>query len=310
MDTAFDIKDFRRALGQFPTGVTVITTRDKGGDPIGVTASSFNSVSIDPPLVLWSVDKGAYSAGIFENSSHFAVNVLGKDQVATSNKFAGRGEDKFNGVAYQQTESGCALLENCAAQFECKTWNVYEGGDHLIIVGEVIDYRHEQLTSPLVFSSGSYAVSMQHPSSMKRDLVELNKDGFLSDYLPYLLHRAFNRSSNDLYSRLEQHAGVSPDEWRVLTLLMDNGATGMHDLAHMVMQPENIFQSTAEAMVSRGNVEVIDGDQLALTDAGRVVSNELFAIAREEEAAVLSVLSAEQAASLKDGLRKIHGNIV
>ena len=98
--TEFDPKDFRRALSQFPTGVTVITTLDAEGNPVGVTASSFNSVSLDPTLVLWSIDKGAHSLAAFEKAEHFAVNILGRDQVATSNNFASRGQDKFANIDY------------------------------------------------------------------------------------------------------------------------------------------------------------------------------------------------------------------
>ena len=303
MSNVFDIKSFRRALGQFPTGVTVVTTTDDAGNPVGVTASSFNSVSIDPPLVLWSVDKGAFSAPIFESSQHFAVNVLSKDQVATSNKFAGRGEDKFAGVAYHSNEDGCPLLDDYAAQFECKTWNVYEGGDHLIIVGEVTAYRHEESTAPLVFSGGSYAISMQHPSIMKRDQLEVKTDGFLSDYLPYLLHVAFTRSSSGLYPRLKQHGGVAPEEWRVFTILSDGSAIAQDDLAQMVMQPENIFEVTVQWMVDNGHIHHDGEGRLKLTSAGLALSSELIAIAREDEASVLKVLSEDESVALKQSLK-------
>ena len=131
--TEFDPKDFRRALSQFPTGVTVITTLDAEGNPVGVTASSFNSVSLDPTLVLWSIDKGAHSLAAFEKAEHFAVNILGRDQVATSNNFASRGQDKFANIDYSSGLGNAPLLTEFAAQFECKTWAVYEGGDHLIL---------------------------------------------------------------------------------------------------------------------------------------------------------------------------------
>lgn len=163
-DTQFDKRDFRTALGQFPTGVTVITTIDENGEPIGCTASSFNSVSVEPALVLWSVDKGAFSAKIFEKAEHFTVNILSEEQMDISNKFAGRGEDKFKDVSYSKGLGDSPLLEGCGAQFECKTWNVYEGGDHLIIVGEVMEYSHDVALSPLVFSQGNYAVTTSHPS--------------------------------------------------------------------------------------------------------------------------------------------------
>lgn len=162
-ESKFDARDFRSALGQFPTGVTVITTLKGDGEPIGCTASSFNSVSLDPPLVLWSVDKKAFSAEIFEQAEHFAVNVLSEQQMPISNKFAGRGEDKFKDVKYKSGEGGAPILEECAAHFECKTWNVHDGGDHLIIIGEVVRYNHTATEAPLIFSRGNYAVAAAHP---------------------------------------------------------------------------------------------------------------------------------------------------
>ncbi len=159
----FDSKAFRQALGKFPTGVTVITSLDEQDSPVGVTASSFNSVSMDPPLVLWSIDKSARSESAFSNATHFAVNVLCEAQVETSNRFASRGEDKFSGIDYETNEQGVPMLAGCAARFECKTWAVYDGGDHNIIVGEILEFEQSSDLKPLVFSEGSYAVTGAHP---------------------------------------------------------------------------------------------------------------------------------------------------
>ena len=163
MSTVVDIKDFRQALGQFPTGVTVITTLDQDGNPIGVTASSFNSVSMNPPLILWNVGKQAYSAKIFEAAQYFNVNVLGEDQMDISNTCARQGEDKFANINYKSGIDGCPILEDTAACFECKTWQLYDGGDHIIVVGEVIKYQNNATVSPLVFSQGNYAITTAHP---------------------------------------------------------------------------------------------------------------------------------------------------
>lgn len=163
-DQTIDPRDFRRALSQFPTGVTVVTTLDAQGQPIGVTASSFNSVSLDPPLILWSVEKRAYSAEIFRTAEYFAVNVLANDQIPLSNRFAGRGEDKFRDMTWTSGLGGCPVFPGVAALFQCRTWNVYDGGDHLIVVGEVAGYSHAADKAPLVFAQGSYAVTATHPA--------------------------------------------------------------------------------------------------------------------------------------------------
>lgn len=301
-----DRKDFRRALGQFPTGVTIITTLDSKGEAIGVTASSFNSVSIDPPLLLWSVDKSAFSAPIFSNAKNFAINVLAKEQVDLSNRFASRGEDKFNGVAWSAGEGGSPLLENCAAQFECKTWQVYEGGDHLIIVGEVTNYNHNESGAPLVFARGSYAVTMQHPSSMQQDKCEMPAGSFLPDYLLYLLRMAFTNYINDFYPKLVGQFDVSPEEWRVLSMISGNDSAGVDQLAKLVMQPKDVFEATLQFMESRGHVSHgNDSGTVSLTPKGKEISHKLYSFAAEHEAEILSDLSKEQAEVLKENLRTI-----
>ena len=157
MGSSLDVNDLRKALGQFPTGVTVITTLDTKGEPVGVTVSSFNAVSLTPPLILWSMAKSGYSAKVFENAEYFAVNVLGEQQIELSDSFARQSADKFDGVTFASGKGGSPLLENTAASFECKTWKLYDGGDHTIVVGEVLDFQANDSIMPLVFSRGNYA---------------------------------------------------------------------------------------------------------------------------------------------------------
>jgi len=151
-------RQFRQALGQFATGVTIVTALDGEGRAIGVTASSFNAVSLDPPLVLWSIGKSAYSYPAFARAGHFAVHVLDAGQRSLSDRFAQAATDKFAGL-----DVGCGLgevplLPGCLAVFECATEHRYEGGDHLILVGRVLrmDVAHGA-TQPLLFHRGRYA---------------------------------------------------------------------------------------------------------------------------------------------------------
>lgn len=306
--TEFDPKDFRRALSQFPTGVTVITTLDAEGNPVGVTASSFNSVSMDPTLVLWSIDKGAHSLTAFEKSEHFAVNVLGRDQVATSNNFASRGEDKFANAAYSAGLGGAPVLNDYAAQFECKTWAVYEGGDHLILVGEVLDYRYNDGVEPLVFARGSYAVSAQHPEMVKSsttNAVTSSEDGFVSDYLLYLLRTAYQRFSADLYPKLKNECDVTPEEWRILANMISRPAININELSVLVMQPEVALRQTADWMAERGLVGYQDENTLQVTEKGSEVAAKMQALAIGEESALLASLTSEQSELLKGSLKTL-----
>jgi 3-hydroxy-9,10-secoandrosta-1,3,5(10)-triene-9,17-dione monooxygenase reductase component len=151
----FDRLDFRKALGSFPTGVTIISARTAEGRLVGVTCSSFNSVSLDPPLILWSLAKNSYSRAAFETTPNWAVNLLSSDQETLSNQFAKAGNDKFASVETEAGIAGVPLLKGCCARFQCATEFIYEGGDHIIVVGRVLAFdRSDRL--PLVFHSGQY----------------------------------------------------------------------------------------------------------------------------------------------------------
>jgi len=156
MSRAADIREFRNALGGFATGVTIITTVDHDGNPVGLTASSFNWVSKDPPLILFSLDKSAYSLAAFTNYRHFAVNVLREGQEGLSNRFAASLGDKWTGIEHSVWDSGCPILEDCLASFECQIRNTYDGGDHMIFVGEVLKLFSQSEGRPLVFHRGRY----------------------------------------------------------------------------------------------------------------------------------------------------------
>lgn len=153
---AFQPDAFRKALGNFATGVTIVTSSDAEGEPVGVTASSFNSVSLDPPLVLWSLAKGAMSRPAFCDSGHFAIHILTDAQEELSNRFARTGIDKFSDLGWDEGQLGSPILREHAAVFECATRHQYDGGDHIIMVGEVVAFEARD-KAPLLFHGGQYA---------------------------------------------------------------------------------------------------------------------------------------------------------
>lgn len=153
---SLDSKEFRFALGNFPTGVTVITSVTKDGALLGTTANSFSSVSLDPPLVLFSLDRGAYSLDAYLEAGVFAVNVLSLNQQDISNRFAGVFGEKWSNVPYDIWETGSPILKDTIASFDCRAWNIYDGGDHVIFVGEVLKMSHLTDGEPLVFFRGKY----------------------------------------------------------------------------------------------------------------------------------------------------------
>jgi flavin reductase (DIM6/NTAB) family NADH-FMN oxidoreductase RutF len=162
----FDQRDFRNALGHFGTGVTVITTKDDQGQLYGVTVSSFNSVSLTPPLVLWSQVRGAPSHQAFKESPYFVVNILAENQKDISNHFARPSEDKFKEIAHHLSPEGIPILEDTLGHFICKNERDVDGGDHLIFIGRVISYSYNtnEDTAPLFFWKGKYHSAADHIS--------------------------------------------------------------------------------------------------------------------------------------------------
>jgi flavin reductase (DIM6/NTAB) family NADH-FMN oxidoreductase RutF len=150
-----DKNELRRIMGHFATGVTIVTTMSKEGQAYGLTANAFTSVSLDPPLLLISVDKKAESYPHLEDSKVFTVNVLADDQESLSRKFAVSGGDKFNGVAYRVGANGAAILDGALAFIECKVYATYEGGDHVLYLG-LVEEAQTREGKPLLFYRGGY----------------------------------------------------------------------------------------------------------------------------------------------------------
>lgn len=151
-----DQREFRNCLGCFATGITVITAMGPRGELIGNTASSFNAVSLDPPLILWSLGRHAHSLKGYLSTDHFAVNVLREGQEELSGRFAKALGNKWEGIDYETWDTGCPILPNALAVFECKIAHTYVGGDHVIFVGEVINADFDPQGRPLLFYRGAY----------------------------------------------------------------------------------------------------------------------------------------------------------
>lgn len=151
----FDPRDFRNALGTFATGVTIVTIVGPDGSPIGLTCNSFNSVSLSPPLVLWSLSLRSPNLSNFLQAPHFAVNVLAADQVELARQFAQSRTNKFEGVAYRSGTGGVPLIDSAAAQLECRNEMRYYSGDHVIFIGHVLRYVWRDCV-PLIFLRGEY----------------------------------------------------------------------------------------------------------------------------------------------------------
>ena len=153
---SLDPRSFRQALGCFATGITVVTSVGLDGEYLGFTANSFNSVSLDPPLVLFSLDRGAYSLKAFEAAGVFAINILREDQEAVSIAFARALSSKWEGVRTEIWQTGSPILVDALASFDCETISMHDGGDHVIFVGRVLRLRAGVDGRPLLYFRGAY----------------------------------------------------------------------------------------------------------------------------------------------------------
>lgn len=307
---AFDPHNFRDALSTFATGVTIVTTQDADGDWIGMTASSFNSVSMDPPLVLWSVTKTAFSAPAFKAAENFAVHVLGTDQVEISNRFARSGVDKFGSVDAQLDDNGVPCLQNFACRFDCRTWAVYEGGDHWIIVGQVLGFE-KGTAEGLLFAGGSYATYSPIEPRTKPDGTSPAMAGEIEKTLLYHMSRAYHGFSAQFKDSVRKH-GLSLPEWRVLASLEGAGVTRqLEELSERTFIAPPALKDLTFRMQKQGLCDFLgDKDTMTFvaTDKGNSVVKDLLRIAKELEQQALKGLSKDDLLDqLKAVLKNLHG---
>lgn len=300
---SFSKHDFRAALGRFATGVTVVTTASGEDSPVGVTASSFNSVSLDPPLVLWSLAKSSKSLAAFRDSGHFAIHVLGCDQESLSNRFARAGEDKFQDVLWDAGALGSPILREYSAKFECRTVHQYEGGDHIIFVGEVVAYDHRD-QAPLLFHGGRYAETRPKPSAEILPGVELDQGRFTDDFFLYLLSRSHFQTSRPTWEKLAE-LGLDRVEYFTISAAAIGGPVTLDHLQstlrHTGYEPD---QAKLDAMVASGLLIEQDG-AYGPSELARDHFLETLSVAKAYEDDLLEHFSASEIAEGKRILKKV-----
>jgi 3-hydroxy-9,10-secoandrosta-1,3,5(10)-triene-9,17-dione monooxygenase reductase component len=305
---SFDPLEFRKVLGNFTTGVTIVTTRGQDGNPVGITVNSFNSVSLQPPMVLWSISKSALSLKAFESSEFWAVHILSAAQESLSNRFARSGEDKFAGVETEPGHAAIPLLTGCTARLQCKNSRRYDAGDHIIFLGEVVDFEHDAIT-PLVFQHGKYAVASRKlnditfnkPDSHRLDL------GIDEDFLGYLLARAHFQ----FFARMREitlRIGLDDVHLFILFGLSVNETRSVEEL-NRIMRParQEITPAALEVLEVRGWVRVDRNASeviFRLTDEGHRIALDAIAESKSIESDALDKLGYWNASALKNLLKQ------
>jgi 3-hydroxy-9,10-secoandrosta-1,3,5(10)-triene-9,17-dione monooxygenase reductase component len=304
-----EIRSFRNALGAFATGVTVVSTRSADGIDVGLTANSFNSVSLDPPMVLWSLAKASRALPIFVGSRYFTIHVLAADQEAISTRFSRATQDKFAGLDIERGLGDTPMLRDYSARFQCRTAFQYEGGDHVIFVGQVEAFDHTE-RKPLVFHSGQYALTVN--KSKDEASTESSPDptsSFSQDFLIYLLGRAHHQMFLEIRKELERR-GLSEDQWFVLSLLGVSDHRTLAELDRLLAYTGkrvtyNMLAGLAAADLVRLGGAYDPRAHASLTDNGRRVVIELVSVAKAAESGAERNLDPIEIHVLKRTLRTI-----
>jgi 3-hydroxy-9,10-secoandrosta-1,3,5(10)-triene-9,17-dione monooxygenase reductase component len=293
---------FRSALGRFVTGVTIVTTRDGDGKAIGLTANSFNSVSLDPPLVLWSLALTSPNLAAFRNGKAWAVHVLAADQEDLSNRFATRGIDKFEGMEVEDGPEGAPLIPGCAARFGCRSTFEYEGGDHAIFVGEVVDFADRDV-KPLVFHGGKYGGVFQGAKETRP--AELPHDGEFGRYfIAHLLGRAYQSAFADVRREVRAR-GLRSSEYSVLVALGLGDGCARDELTRRAANGGvDLPDAAVDGLIARGLI-ITAGERLHLSAEAQVTLTELMAVAQSYQLQLEDRLEPYELAQLTSLLNKL-----
>lgn len=264
----FDAREFRKCLSQYATGVTIVTSLNEAG-PVGVTANSFSSLSLDPPLVLWSIGRSSRSCDAFINASHFAINILTSDQIDLSQKFSSKEVDKFVDVDWSPGVGGVPVLKKTLASIECSQQKIYDGGDHVIIVGLVERFSTFD-GDGLVFAQGRYRIAGDHPS-VASNPASASKGEATGAELParffMQLFWAFHYMSEN-FEEYRAAANVTLAQGRVLSRLDGTDGLTVQELVTRSYLTSRVCEDAIAELIEQGCIsQRVDG-RYVLTDAG------------------------------------------
>lgn len=302
----FDNQAFRQALGSFTTGVTIITATAPDGTHIGLTANSFNSVSLDPPLVLWSLAKTSLSVEAFNDAEHWNVHILSQHQQDLSNTFASKGQDKFKGINLEDGISSAPLIPDCSARFQCRNTVTHDGGDHLIFIGEVLDFDQQALP-PLVFQQGQYAMTARKPW----EEVNLSSEptapecSYNEDLLGYLLGRSHFQMLYRMRKVFDEQA-LEDSHFFALSVMNIQQQLTLEQLnTHLDYTGHSLSEIDIKFLQSQDLINKLDDDSYQLTSSGRETSLHHIAQAKAIEEEIIAELGSGDVMALKLMLKRL-----
>lgn len=297
-------RSLRRALGQFATGVAVITTR--AGDKLaGATVNSFASVSLEPPLILWSLARSSQSFPVFEEATHFAVNILNAEQMSISNRFARSGGDKFADLPVKEGINGTPVLNDCAAVFECEIVARHEGGDHVIIVARVLCHSHEERPL-LLFAKGRYGLAADYPEQPMK-LAAVSPDSAPREMMIRLMRNALHHFSNAFQEDREAE-GLTVNQGRALLALERTPGASAEQVARLAFLSVEEADYTLSNLAERGLATRSPAGATQLTEFGRQRLEGLRSRAAAFEARQFADIPPEELAIVRKFMARLIAN--
>lgn len=301
-----DLAAYRRCLSQFATGVTVVTARTTEGQLVAMTANSFSSVSLDPPLVSWSVKRTSQSFAAFETAPSFAINILASDQIELSRHFGKSGDDKFDGVEWSPGIDGVPLLTGAAAAIECRCAQHHDGGDHLIMLGSVQRFSLCE-REVLLFVQGRYGVARDHPARAAR-IPHLAADqgnaGPINELMPGLLYRAYGALSTDI-EKVQRAEGFTHAEGRILGAIATYPGRTLESLLPELYLATSVAEDGVVKLAAEDLVNIDAGDAMALTEEGQRRLKKLIDATIEQEAEKLEGITPQELDTTRRVLRHL-----
>ncbi|VTU40265.1 FMN reductase (NADH) NtaB [Variovorax sp. PBS-H4] len=312
-DPAQDLRAFRRCLGQFSTGVTVITGNGVGG-PVGVTANSFSSLSMDPPLILWSISRSSRSFDAFVSATAFTVHILASDQIDLSQRFASKMEDKFAGIDWRPGLLGAPLIPGAAAILQCTTEAFHDAGDHVLLIGRVVHFARAA-ASALVFAQGRYAIAEDHPGTLQHEESrERTGTAFVGKYkspddLRFTrLVASLGVGFAALFEQFRQSRGVDLPQGFTLFALRDGRTRSFDEIVESSSLPPPSARDALASLEKRGCI-ACQSEVYALTSKGDALLASLMSDFSNFERQQMAGLSEQSVAVAREVLQELHDRL-
>ena len=291
------------------TGVGVITTV-ANREPVGVTANSFSSLSMDPPLVLWSIAHTSRSAAAFKNAKHFAVNILAVEQVEYSQRFAASpAQNKFEDVDWRPGVLGSPILPNVLASLDCELETTLQGGDHVILIGRVRKYSR-YAGNPLLYAQGRYAVAEDHPSLQLKpsSVAKVDAKVNVSDMRLMALLAYVEMYASEAFDKYRQSQGLNITQSRILFVLSGDTQLSLEEIVARSFLPREFAEDALDSLTERGYVAG-QPKAFALTESGCNLFTRFIAQLDKFEDEQLSGISQQDLAVTRRVLEKLYDRL-